>query len=172
MPSDIERFRKLVDYDPVTGVFTWSKAVKPWPRRLPGSVAGGLNKHGYWEVRTSGMRAFGHRLAWAFMTGEWPQHIVDHIDTDRANNAWSNLRAADPSESSWNTAHRVLPMSGVKGVSWHELAKKWDVRVCVRGQLFRERHALLADAEAAAIRLRNRHHGQYANHKSLENCHG
>jgi hypothetical protein len=169
MDAKLARFRELIDYDPETGAFTWSKAAaKANARRIAGDMVGGLNAHGYVDIRCDGMRAYGHRLAWAFMTGAWPDHIVDHRDTHPSNNRWKNLRAANPAESTWNVGHKTVAASGVKGVTWHELAKKWDVRVRVAGRMFRERHASLLDAAAAAIRLRREHHGEFANHNFAE----
>jgi hypothetical protein len=172
MDAKLARFKELIDYDPETGIFTWSKNVpttgKGCNKRKAGMPAGQVRPDGYLDVRTEGMRVLGHRLAWAFMTGAWPDHIVDHRDTDPSNNRWLNLRRADPAQSAWNVGHKSVAASGVKGVTWHELAKKWDVRIRVAGRLFRERHTSLLDAAAAAIRLRREHHGEFANHQFAE----
>jgi hypothetical protein len=58
---------------------------------------------------------YAHRLAWLYMTGEWPTS-VDHIDGDKANNAWSNLRHAEPKEQNQNMAMRSDNTTGFKGV--------------------------------------------------------
>lgn len=40
------------------------------------------------------------------MTGDFPAGGLDHIDGNRANNKWSNLRDADASENMRNSATR------------------------------------------------------------------
>jgi uracil phosphoribosyltransferase len=36
------------------------------------------------------------------MTGDWPRDQIDHIDGNRDNNCWSNLREASNAENSKN----------------------------------------------------------------------
>lgn len=35
---------------------------------------------------------FAHDLAFLHMTGEWPKSPVIHLDGNKSNNAWANLR--------------------------------------------------------------------------------
>lgn len=74
-----------VRYDPITGKF-WSLKT--------GEEVGYVNckKSLYITVEIRGARVRANRLAWLLMTGEWPRWTVDHIDHDRQNNCWLNLR--------------------------------------------------------------------------------
>lgn len=85
--------RKLLSYDPRTGIFR--RLIKTAPRVNVGDEAGSLTKLGYVEIGICGARWYAHRLAWLYMTGEWPDRLIDHRDGNGTNNAWENLRIAD-----------------------------------------------------------------------------
>ncbi|WP_430004219.1 HNH endonuclease signature motif containing protein [Methylorubrum rhodesianum] len=84
-----------------------------------GSLAGSIHKFGYRLIGISGRQWRGHQLAWLLMTGLWPKHQIDHIDGNRANNAWRNLRAASRSENARNRSVGASTKSGYKGVYPH-----------------------------------------------------
>jgi len=81
----IQEARAVVRYDPITGKF-WSLKT--------GEEVGYVNcrKSRYITVEVNGARVRANRLAWLLVTGEWPKHHIDHIDHDRQNNRWRNLR--------------------------------------------------------------------------------
>jgi Putative phage serine protease XkdF/HNH endonuclease len=83
-----ERLRELMDYDPLTGVFT--AKVRTGGRVVPGTVLG-TNNCGYVRISVDGKLYYGHQLAFLFMTGSIPSEI-DHDDRKRGNNRWANLR--------------------------------------------------------------------------------
>ncbi len=109
-----ERLKQLLDYSPETGLFYWR--VNRGPARI-GAQAGSISKHlGYVEIRVDLKPYYGHRLAWFWMTGAWPENEIDHRDLNKANNSWINLRAAS---SSQNKANRSSQGKFLKGVSLH-----------------------------------------------------
>lgn len=139
-----EMVREFLAYEPSTGALTWraraqswfatDRAHAIWNARFAGKPAGHLNDIGYMQVRILYHSFYTHRLIWALMTGAWPPEEVDHIDHDRANNVWSNLRLAGPLENRKNQTRRRNNTSGITGVSWHPTtgdsrAGKWMVRV-------------------------------------------
>ena len=86
------RLRELLHYDPETGVFRW-RVDAGWAGRFKaGTIVGSENAYGHLVVNLGGTPRYLHRIAFVLMTGEWPQQAVDHIDGNRQNNAWSNLR--------------------------------------------------------------------------------
>ncbi len=127
-----ERLRALLHYDPETGAFTWRVV---WgsgvARRQPGDRAGFANGDGQIRIGIDGKQHCAHRLAWLYMTGEWPKGLVDHKDLDRSNNRWSNLRAATKSQNTANSGLHVNNTSGLKGVSWNKKENKWQVNITV-----------------------------------------
>jgi hypothetical protein len=94
------RLKELLDYDPGTGVFRWRKARKC--RGRIGDVAGVPDKDGYLSIGIDYTKCRAHRLAVIYMTGREPAELVDHIDGNGQNNAWSNLREATHAMNSEN----------------------------------------------------------------------
>jgi hypothetical protein len=87
-----QRLREVLHYDPLTGVFTWRVNRRARFGRV-GEVAGTISKsdkHIYISIDCC--RYSAQRLAWFYMTGDWPIFEVDHEDTDPVNNRWRNLR--------------------------------------------------------------------------------
>jgi hypothetical protein len=111
----LERLRQLLYYEPATGKFTW--LVRSGGKCTVGSPAGYLDQHGYRKVSVDNERYYEHRLAFLYMTGDWPDAQIDHINRDRSDNRWANLRAADRSLNARNTGPRKRNLLGVKGVS-------------------------------------------------------
>jgi hypothetical protein len=109
--------RSILDYDSATGVFTWkvSKCGKE------GQQAGRIDNNGYirieiGSVEYNGKRYLAHRLAMLWMTGHFPKGPVDHINRNRSDNSWSNLRVVDASGNQWNRGMDCRNTSGFFGV--------------------------------------------------------
>lgn len=109
-----ERLKDLLHYDPDTGVFRWR--VTNSNRAVAGTVCRSLNGKGYVQIGIDGRRYEAQRLAWLYMTGVWPSHMVDHVDMDPVNNRWANLRAATFAENMANTRALRNNSLGVKCV--------------------------------------------------------
>lgn len=160
---DAATLRELFNYDPDTGLFTRLKRVSQ--RGLVGTVAGCVNVNGYVHIKIACRGYKAHRLAWLYMTGEWPEHEVDHEDRDRTNNRWKNLRAATHKQNQENRTPRHDSSSGITGVLWSNRDQAWRVTICIEG---RKRHIATRKSleEAAAIRaaaaLKYQTHSPYA----------
>jgi hypothetical protein len=129
-----KRLRQLLRYDPETGVFRWRVARGC---RKAGSKAGTTKvgrDQGYLEIRINQCDYRAARLAWLYMTGEWPPHTVDHRDTDRGNNRWRNLRLATSSQNNCNQRTRRDNTSGFKGVSYARNEGKYQARIWHNGR--------------------------------------
>lgn len=95
-----ERLRELLHYDPETGVFT--RLVSLNFAVNVGDVAGTLMKKGYWSIGVDKHKYKAHRLAWLYMTGSWPKEQIDHINGNRIDNRFSNLRECTNQENQQN----------------------------------------------------------------------
>lgn len=99
-----ERLKELLHYDPKTGLFTW--LVDRGAHRCKGQHPGTPDATGYLMIRVDYVIYKAHRLAWLYMTGEWPSIYVDHINGVRSDNRWANLRSADPAQNTINSKQR------------------------------------------------------------------
>lgn len=73
------------------------------------------------------------RIIWKMMTDEEPP-VVEHENGDHTDNTWLNLRAASQTQNMGNTKIRKDNKTGVKGVTWDTLRKKWMARISINGK--------------------------------------
>jgi hypothetical protein len=59
---------------------------------------------------------------------------MDHVNGDRADNRWCNLREAMQSQNQANTSMRADNIFGYKGVCWHKGHRKWTAKIQVSGE--------------------------------------
>lgn len=111
----IDHLRSLVSYDPETGIVRWIKTRNN--RTRAGRIAGTRNNEGYLMFEHANRTYKCHRVAWALMTGRWPNGHIDHINFDRADNRWANLREATHGQNRAHSACNSTSSTGVKGVS-------------------------------------------------------
>jgi hypothetical protein len=85
-------------------------------------------------VKVEGISYLAHRLAWAFVNGEFPESDIDHANGIKTDNRIENLRLATRSENQCNRGKHSNNKSGFKGVNWNREAKKWAARCMVKGK--------------------------------------
>lgn len=146
------QLREAVHYNPDTGRFT---------RRSNGTPMEHLCGSGYYCLNLFKRSRLAHRMAYYYMTGRLPEK-VDHIDGNRLNNEWKNLREATHAENMWNTGMITTNASGVKGVHWHKKYKKWVAEIRVN----KKKHYVgsfsdLEDARLAIEARRKELHGGF-----------
>jgi hypothetical protein len=131
----LDDLRSLLRYDPESGHFFW---LVDRPRgsnaRRAGDVAGSMTRTGYWRLNVPGAQFAAHRVAFLFMTGAWPERGVDidHVDGNRTNNRWTNLRLASRSENVQNVIKpRRGCLHGFKGVK--QTRGYWTAQLTVDG---------------------------------------
>lgn len=153
-----QRLRELLHYDRESGAFTW--LVKPNRRIRLGAAVGCRLEGGYLRTRIDGGFHRLHRLAWLYVTGEWPANDVDHIDGDPTNNAFSNLRDVTRSVNLQNRrAAMGHSKAGVLGVSENKKGGlPWRARIKFDGRHETTYHATIEEARAAYLAAKRAHH--------------
>lgn len=157
------RLRELLHYNPDTGVFTWRarNGRGANANNSEGAPAGSMHSKGYIVITVDGHHGYkAHRLAWLYMTGEWPTRQIDHEDTVRNNNIFTNLRLATLNQ---NAQNRKRPSrnnkSGYLGVSWDKKQEKWAATLCINGKNKRlGRFKSPEEASAAYLTAKAIHH--------------
>jgi len=157
-PLTQEILKSKLNYDPETGVFT--RTLKTGIVK----VAGCKDSRGYLAIYLNKKLHYGHRLAWLYMTGQWPDTDIDHINGIKGDNRICNLREATRSQNGRNRGANKNNTSGYKGVCWHKSIQKWMSRITISGDIKflgyfdAPEEAYLAYCEAA-----KEYHGEFSN---------
>lgn len=150
---DVVLLRELVSYDPKTGVLTWKRRqghhfdVKPvnlpralstWNARYAGREIKSSTSFGHvaLHINIYGIRRrmMAHRAAWAIVHGEWPEHLIDHVNGDPSDNRISNLRCCTSSENNRNKKITPRNTSGFVGVTFYKRTQQWRAWVKIEGK--------------------------------------
>lgn len=169
LPS-LEQLNALLSYDEHTGVLTWkiqpatSRANIGFNNKCGGKVAGTINEHGYVVLGIGKCQYYlAHRIIWKMMTGADPADQVDHEDTNRSNNRWSNLREASNGPNIQNSRIRKDNKSGIKGVHWDKHHNAWKATLGLNGkQIQIGRFKSLEAARLALLTASQKMHGPFA----------
>ena len=129
-----KKLLELYEYDEATGLLT--NRITRSSRAVKGAEVGSINSHGYIRTSIDGKQYKVHRLIWVLMTGDslLPTDLIDHIDHDKLNNKWENLRKVTSAENSQNRSVSKNNTSGFTGVHWSKKIEKWTALVEVGGK--------------------------------------
>ncbi len=134
-----DEFRQMVHYCPETGEFTWKVSdlfSNGRNAQYGGKKAGSIDTEGYVIVVVNRTNYKGHRLAWYYMTGDWPDEQIDHRDTVRSNNIWTNLRLATNQMNQFNKGPNKNNRSGIKGIFPATANRRhpWMAKIVMNGE--------------------------------------
>ena len=158
-----DELRDIFSYDPTTGELRWAKRISR--KSVIGKIAGCKASDGRILVGICGKLYKAHRVAWAIITGRWPENEIDHRNQNPSDNRWENLREATRSQNMKNITHFASNKSGAKGVGWSKACQKWRAYIASDGI---EYHLGVFDTieEAAAARKKAEAelHGEFSPH--------
>lgn len=130
MTITFSRLLELVEYDNETGIMVSiadRSAARGCGRMVKKcQILGRPNKKGYLQTTIDRKTYLIHRLAWLYETGSFPSYQLDHIDGNRANNAFINLRECIQSENNQNVIKtKKSCTSGHVGVCYAQSKGCW-----------------------------------------------
>lgn len=126
-----QRLKSQISYCPETGIFTWIVAKKGVSK---GKECGRISKqHGYKDIHIDGKFYRAHQLAFLYMNGVFANSEIDHINRNRSDNRWDNLRVCTKSQNAANVGLKKSNTTGAKGVVWDKDRNKWRVQIRING---------------------------------------
>jgi len=160
-----EELRKLFIYDPKTGILRnrIRRGSHGTAGKVVGTIAGAAaTRNDYLRAGVGGQYYQVTHIIWAYMTGKWPQHQIDHKNRKRLDNRWENLREATISENKCNSRTYKNNTLGVKGIS-RSGRNRYKARIKVNGKGY---HIgcfdTISEAKAAWRAAARRFHGEFA----------
>lgn len=120
-----------------------------------------MRPDGYLRVRYKGKNHYVHRLIYSLVTGLEPES-VDHINGDRSDNRWVNLRGATKAQNRHNSKRPTTNKTGIKGVS--RQGTGYRAEVVVNGVRTRKYFKRLTSASLWVKSKRQNAHGDFSNH--------
>lgn len=156
----IDMLKVMFHYDPVTGVVR--RRIKFNKSGPAGSVVG-VPTLGYLRVTLFGKSTGIHMVIWAIMTGKWPNQHVDHVNGQRSDNRWCNLRLATRGENLRNSRKPEHNTSGAKGVSWSAASGKWHAYIGIdRRRVHLGFHDTVEEAAHARKVAEQKYYGEFS----------
>ena len=152
------RLRELLIYNPRTGVFRWNDA----PRgRRKGDIAGAVRPRAQRRlIRVDGCLYRAGRLAWLYMKGTWPDHLISCVNGDPSDIRWANLRQMTLAQR--EASKPAQSKLGVKGV-WKTRYGKYAAEIRVDGEkTYLGNFETLDEASAAYVKAAKKAFGSFA----------
>lgn len=156
------RLRKLLRYNPDTGKLFWRprpidsfstlRAYAIFKSRFAGKEAFTTDLTGYYSGQIEGITLRAHRVIWAMCHGEWPEHVIDHIDGNRKNNKLCNLRHTTQMNNCRNRKSHKKSTSQYTGVSFAKRRGKWQAQICGGNKGVRTKSLGFFDCEKEAAK--------------------
>jgi len=115
LPS-ADEIKKELWYEKQTGVFRarfGNAKSKAW------RTVGCKESKGYLQIKINNRMYMAHRLAWVYETGQDPTLLnmqIDHIDQNKTNNAFANLRLVTNKQNAENRGLNFRNKTGIRGV--------------------------------------------------------
>lgn len=132
--ADVDELRKILTYEPDTGILRWTVASGGRGPVRHGTEAGCIRPlcGGYRWLSVNYIQFRAHVLAWVHVHGRLPSGQIDHINGNPADNRLANLRVVTNRINSQNQRRpRSDNSTGFLGVSFDKRRGKFAARIRV-----------------------------------------
>tara|TARA_R110000851_G_scaffold247164_1_gene399669 strand:- start:244 stop:738 length:495 start_codon:yes stop_codon:yes gene_type:complete len=120
--KDCKALAVMLTYDEATGKLVWKSG---YGGGYSGREAGHVTDRGYIRVNHKRRGFLAHILAWVIVTGDLPEHEIDHINGVSGDNRWCNLRSVTREINQRNVRRKRSKNVAIAGVVRN--AAKWSV---------------------------------------------
>jgi len=154
-----EILKERLSYNPENGLFTRLTSLGGV---AIGSIAGCEYGAGYWGISLNNRIYLAHRLVFLYMTGSFPDEMADHINGDKLDNRWCNLRNATRTQNSFNSGKRSSNTSGYKGVVLNKKSGRWHSKIKINKKwIWLGTFNSALEASDAYEKAAKAHHGEF-----------
>jgi hypothetical protein len=163
LPS-IQQLSELFSWDIEKGQLIW---LVTRGSSIKGTRAGTISNCGYFITSIKGQRYLIHRIIWMLGSGSDPRGLqVDHINGNRLDNRFCNLRAAERLDNNKNVKAHDDNKSGHLGITEHKPGI-WRARIMKNGK---NMHLGLFPSIEQAVEARRKaeleYHGEFSSYAS------
>jgi hypothetical protein len=162
-------------YDEETGNLTWlhrprhhfktDKVYNWWNGRFEGKVINNVCPSGYLDVVLYQKNYKAHRIIWKLVTGNDPIGEIDHINQNRSDNSWNNLRESDRCQNQQNKFTYKNNKTGVKGVRYDSKKDRYIAEIqAFNVTKYVGQFKTLEDAERHIAMYRDKFHEEFSNY--------
>jgi len=138
------RLKELFNYH--DGVLYWKKrplnhfknkhGQRTFNSQHAGKKAGSRCNSGYYHISLRGKRYLRSRLIFFYHNGYMPENSIDHINRKTWDDKIINLREVTHQCNARNCGNSKNNTSGVKGVVWNKINRKWQSQIMVNRKLY------------------------------------
>jgi hypothetical protein len=174
LPSQ-EYLKECFNYDEITGSLYWKerplshfktdRMMKIMNARMANTVAGSVSGGRYLSVIINLKSYRNHRIVWKLVTGSDPTDQIDHINGDKLDNRFENLREANNAQNQYNVGLNKNNTSGFKGVSFDKWYGLWNAAIGFNRKQYRIGRFKTKEQAAEAVMLaRESFHKEFTNY--------
>lgn len=141
---NVEYLRECFDHDADAGTLKWKRrplhhfrnahSMNTFNAKHAGKTSGSHINNRYLVVPLNGRKYLAHRVIWKLVTGEDPRSLLDHVDANKMNNRFGNLREATKQQNAFNCNRSRANATGYKGVSYDKVRGKFYACIRLNGK--------------------------------------